>query len=168
MPITLVLGGARSGKSRYAQAQAEAAPRGGRLVMIATAEARDADMATRIARHKGDRGPTWTTLEAPRDLAAAVQTLEAADVAVVDCLTLWLSNVLAERRPHTDAAALISALAESPSRVWVVSNEVGLGIVPDNALARVYRDILGSLHQGIAAAASEVVFMVAGLPMKVK
>ena len=165
MAITLILGGARSGKTAHALAAAEATGRG--LVMIATAEALDAEMAERIARHRAERGPRWRTLEAPLDLAGALTQVSAGETAVVDCLTLWVSNLMhAECDLEAEAARLIAAL---PGRDLVlVSNEVGLGIVPDNALARRFRDAAGRLNQQVAAAADRVVFVAAGLPLVLK
>ena len=165
MAITLILGGARSGKTAHALAAAEASGRG--LVMIATAEALDAEMEERIARHRAERGPRWRTLEAPLDLAAALAHVSAEETAVVDCLTLWVSNLMhADRDLEAETARLIAAL---PGRdVVLVSNEVGLGIVPDNALARRFRDAAGRLNQQVAAAADRVVFVAAGLPLTLK
>ena len=166
--VTLVLGGARSGKSRHAEALIEAA--GGRRVYLATATAGDGEMADRIAAHRARRGDTWETVEAPIDLAGALQQATAADAAVlVDCLTLWLSNLMmAERDVGDETARLIAALPALSGPVVFVSNEVGLGIVPDNALARRFRDEAGRLHQAVAEIADRVVFMVAGLPISVK
>jgi len=165
LAITLILGGARSGKTAHALAAAEATGRG--LVMIATAEALDAEMAERIARHRAERGPRWRTIEATLDLAGALARVSAGETAVVDCLTLWVSNLMhAERDLEAEAARLIAAL---PGRDMVlVSNEVGLGIVPDNALARRFRDAAGRLNQQVAAAADRVVFVAAGLPLTLK
>jgi len=165
LAITLILGGARSGKTAHALAAAEATGRG--LVMIATAEALDAEMAERIARHRAERGPRWRTIEATLDLAGALARVSAGETAVVDCLTLWVSNLMhAERDLEAEAARLIAAL---PGRDMVlVSNEVGLGIVPDNALARRFRDAAGRLNQQVAAAADRVVFVAAGLPLVLK
>ena len=168
-PITLlVLGGARSGKSRYAQSRAEALP--GRRLFVATAQPFDDEMATRIARHRDDRGPDWQTVEAPLDLPQALADHAAADaVILVDCLTLWTSNLmLAERDIPAATAALIAVIAQADCPVILVSNEVGLGVVPDNALARRFRDAVGRVPQRLAAEVREVVFMVAGLPMTVK
>jgi adenosylcobinamide kinase/adenosylcobinamide-phosphate guanylyltransferase len=165
LPSTLVLGGARSGKTRYALAAAERL--GERPVMIATAEALDAEMAARIARHRAERGAQWRTLEAPLDLAGALGAVEAGETAVVDCLTLWLSNLMyAERDVERETETLVAALAGR--RVILVANEVGLGVVPDNALARRFRDEAGRMNQRIAAAADRVVFVAAGLPMVLK
>ena len=168
MPTTLVLGGTRSGKTAYAQAQALAAA-GGRTTptMIATAQALDDEMTDRIARHRHDRGDGWRTLEAPLDLVAVLEGLSASDVAVVDCLTLWLSNLMGEDRDiEAETSALARAVARCPAALWLVSNEVGWGIVPDNALARQFRDHAGRLHQRLAAEADGVVLVVAGLPLR--
>ncbi len=164
----LVLGGARSGKSRFAQASAEALP--GELVYVATAQAFDDEMADRIARHRDDRGARWRTVEEPLALAAAI-VREAAPrrIVMVDCLTLWASNlILADRDPRSATAGLIGALAGLACPIILVSNEVGLGIVPDNALARRFRDVTGELNQAVAAAADSVILMTAGLPLALK
>jgi adenosylcobinamide kinase/adenosylcobinamide-phosphate guanylyltransferase len=169
LPFTLVLGGARSGKSAFAQGAAEALAADGRLVMIATAQAFDSEMAERIARHQKDRGPAWTTLEAPLDIAGALAPLGVDDIVVVDCLTLWLSNLmLAEQDVATAAAALVEAVGRFDGSLWLVSNEVGFGIVPDNALARRFRDEAGRLHQALAQAADAVTLVVAGLTLRLK
>ena len=169
MPFNLVLGGARSGKSAFAQGAAEALAADGRLVMIATAQAFDSEMAERIARHQKDRGPAWTTLEAPLDIAGALAPLGVDDIVVVDCLTLWLSNLmLAEQDVATAAAALVEAVGRFDGSLWLVSNEVGFGIVPDNALARRFRDEAGRLHQALAQAADAVTLVVAGLTLRLK
>ena len=166
--VTLILGGARSGKSRHALALAEAHP--GRAVFIATAEAHDDEMAARITQHQQERGSRWHTVEAPRDLPGAIHALES-DVAVcvVDCLTLWLTNLMmADRDVAGDAAALCGALGECRVPVILVSNEVGLGIVPENALARRFRDEAGRLHQQVAALADQVILVAAGLSLTLK
>lgn len=171
MPKMLVLGGARSGKSIHAQrlAEALAEKQGGLLTMIATAEALDDEMADRIAQHKADRGPAWRTIEAPVELPAAIDTLVAGDVAVVDCLTLWLSNLMGrDADVGLAGSSLLDSLSRSPATLVLISNEVGFGIVPDNLLARRFRDEAGRLHQKIAAVADEVLLMVAGLPLTVK
>jgi adenosylcobinamide kinase/adenosylcobinamide-phosphate guanylyltransferase len=171
LPFTLVLGGARSGKSAFAQASAEAlaAESGGRLVMVATAQAFDSEMAERIHRHREDRGSAWTTLEAPLDLAGALDGLGAGDVVVVDCLTLWVSNLMLDDRDVAAAAAELTAgVKRFEGALWLVSNEVGFGIVPDNALARRFRDEAGRLHQALAQAAEAVTLVVAGLTLRVK
>lgn len=168
MSLLLVFGGARSGKSRYAQARTEALP--GRLAFIATAQAFDAEMEDRIARHRADRGPRWETLEAPVDLPDALaQAARSADAVLVDCLTLWMSNlILGEYDVPSMTGRLSEALTACPVPVALVANEVGLGIVPDNALARRFRDEAGRLNQDIAAIADEAVFVAAGLPLVLK
>ncbi|MGE4431037.1 MAG: bifunctional adenosylcobinamide kinase/adenosylcobinamide-phosphate guanylyltransferase [Sphingobium sp.] len=164
----LVIGGARSGKSRYAQARAEAS--GLKPVFIATAQAFDGEMRDRIARHQADRGPEWETVEAPLDLPRAIAAHGAPDrVLLVDCLTLWVSNLmLAGQDVGQAAGALVEALTAAEGLVVLVSNEVGWGIVPDNALARRFRDEAGFVNQGVAAAAGEVQMVVAGLPLRLK
>lgn len=168
MSVLFVLGGARSGKSRHAQARIESVP--GRLAFLATAQAFDGEMADRIARHRADRGPRWQTWEAPIDLPESIALAAvAADAVLIDCLTLWLSNVmLADGDIPAMTGHLACAIAACPVPVALVANEVGLGIVPDNALARRFRDEAGRLNQQIAAIADEVVFMAAGLPLPLK
>jgi adenosylcobinamide kinase/adenosylcobinamide-phosphate guanylyltransferase len=163
-----VIGGARSGKSRHAQARIEALP--GRLAFIATAQAFDTEMADRIARHRADRGARWETWEAPVDLPEAIgEAARSADAVLVDCLTLWLSNlVLAELDTAAMTERLELAIQACPVPLALVANEVGLGIVPENALARQFRDEAGRLNQRIAAIANEVVFVAAGLPLPLK
>lgn len=162
--LTLVLGGARSGKSRHAEALVTRLPPP--WTYVATAEAWDDEMRARIAAHREARPPGWVTVEASLDLAAA---LAPDRPALVDCLTLWLTNVmLAGRDPDAYAAALLAILAARRVPTVLVANEVGLGIVPDNALARRFRDEAGLLHQRLAAAADSVVLLVAGIPLKVK
>ena len=164
--LTLVLGGARSGKSRHAEALIEALPPP--WAYVATAQAWDDEMRTRIAEHRARRSANWITLDAPLELPEAIRGLPTGPM-LVDCLTLWLTNlILAERDTAAAGAALMDACAQASGPVVLVSNEVGLGIVPDNALARRFRDEAGRLHQAIAARAGRVVFMVAGLPMQVK
>ena len=168
MTTLLVIGGARSGKSGYAQSRIEALP--GRLAFIATAEAGDAEMAERIARHQAERGPRWTAYEAPLDLPTAILAAAAtADAILVDCLTLWLSNLmLHERDLDSEARALEQALRQCSVPLAVVTNEVGQGIVPMNALARRFRDEAGRLNQHMAKVATEVVLVTAGLPLTLK
>lgn len=163
-----VLGGARSGKSRYAQTRAEALD--GDLVYIATAQAYDREMRDRIARHRADRGPRWHTVEAPIDLPEAITAeARAGQVVLVDCLTLWASNLLLGEFDHQAALdRLLAALGEARAPVILVANEVGLGIVPDNALARAFRDMAGTINQAVAAVADEACFIAAGLPMRLK
>lgn len=173
MTSILVLGGARSGKSAFAQKAAEQAAENaagaGRPVLIATGQAFDAEMAERIARHQADRGESWITVEAPLALAEAIAALPAEAVAVVDCLTLWLSNLMLDERDIAAAAtALVEAVAACPARLWLVSNEVGLGLVPETPLGRRFRDEAGRLHQRLAQAVDEVYFVAAGLPLKLK
>jgi adenosylcobinamide kinase/adenosylcobinamide-phosphate guanylyltransferase len=168
MAVTLILGGARSGKSRFAENLACA----GRQtpVYIATAEAGDAEMHARITEHQARRGSAWTTVEEPLDIAELIAAHAAAGShLLVDCLTLWLSNLMAAERDAAAAAdRLASALAAASGDVTLVSNEVGLGIVPMNALARDFRDEAGRLNQRIAQVADTVFFMVAGLPLALK
>jgi len=172
MALTLVLGGARSGKSAFAQqaAEAEAAARGGLVpLMIVTAQAFDDEMLERIARHVEDRGERWRTLEAPMALAETVRGLTADDIAVVDCLTLWLTNqMLAEADLPAEIERLLAALIDCPARLWLVTNEVGWGLVPETPLGRRFRDEAGRLHQRIAAVADTVFLIAAGLPLRMK
>jgi adenosylcobinamide kinase/adenosylcobinamide-phosphate guanylyltransferase len=168
MSLTFVLGGARSGKTSYALREASN-HFGNRRVMVATAQAHDAEMTERIARHRAERGDGWVTIEAPFELARAVGELGAGDVAVVDCLTLWLTNhMLADADLSQKTSELAAALRASPAALYVVSNEVGQGIVPDNALARRFRDEAGWMNQAMASAADRAVLVVAGLPLVLK
>ena len=164
-PVTLVLGGARSGKSRYAEQLVEDAARNG--TYCATAEAGDAEMAERIAAHRARRGPFWRTVEAPLALASAIIAQAAPECPVlVDCLTLWLSNLLiAGRQPDGEAGELCRALHDAVGPIVLVSNEVGMGLVPETLLGRHFRDAAGRLNQEIAALADRVVFVAAGLPL---
>ena len=165
--LTLVLGGARSGKSRHAEALIGKAGQG--CVYIATAQAFDDEMRQRIARHRADRPAAWTTIEAPLDLAGAIAAQPADRPVLVDCLTLWLSNtMLAERDVDAACDAMLAALGKAAAPVVCVSNEVGLGIVPENALARRFRDAQGTLNQRVAVRADRVVLMAAGLPLVLK
>lgn len=165
--LTLVLGGARSGKSAYAEGLIATRGAG---VYLATAEAGDAEMADRIRRHKARRGDAWSTVEAPLDPVAALEKLRPLNGPVLlDCLTLWLSNVMAaDRDPESEGDRLLAGLKGLGVPVVAVSNEVGLGIVPDNDLARAFRDAAGRLNQRTAAVADRVVFVAAGLPMVLK
>lgn len=162
MALILVGGGARSGKSRWALDRAR--KRGDRLVYVATAEALDDEMSARIAHHRSERGGEFVTVEAPLDLAGAIRSL-ACDAIVIDCLTLWLSNTMnmPDKTEETIAVAL-----ESTAQVIVVTNEVGCGIVPENALAREFRDRAGRMNQRFADAADEVYWMVFGQALRVK
>ena len=164
----LILGGARSGKSRRALALAEAS--GERPVFVATAEAGDDEMRDRIARHQTERGPQWSTLEAPLDLASALeQAAEKGDACIVDCLTLWLSNLMhAERDVQAETRKLCDAIADCPIPLVLVSNEVGMGLVPNTPLGRVFRDEQGRLNQAIAQVCDRVEFVAAGLPITLK
>jgi adenosylcobinamide kinase/adenosylcobinamide-phosphate guanylyltransferase len=170
MSVTFVLGGARSGKSAYAQAITEAAASAGRPpVMIATAEALDGEMAARIARHRAERGDAWRTVETPLELAAAVRALEPGEAAAVDCLTLWLSNLIfAERTVEAATDELLAALAETRAEVALVSNEVGMSLVPENALARTFRDAAGRLNRRVAQQADHAVVIFCGLGVALK
>ena len=163
---TLVLGGARSGKSRYAESLIKGfSPP---WAYVATAEAGDDEMAARIKAHRARRGAEWRTVEAPCDLAAALAACGRMPV-LVDCLTLWLTNLmLGEHAIPTATDRLTAALATRTAPTVLVASEVGLGIVPENALARRFRDAAGRLHQRIAGDADGVVLMVAGIPMRVK
>ena len=171
-PVTLILGGARSGKS----ARAEALITRGIGVYwddglyVATARIGDDEMATRVREHQARRGDSWTTVEEPLALAEVLRdNVTARRPALVDCLTLWLTNVmLSDRDPDQESRRLIESLGILDGPVVFVSNEVGLGIVPDNALARAFRDHAGQLNQRIAAAAQRVEFIAAGLPMTLK
>ncbi|HEY4077918.1 MAG TPA: bifunctional adenosylcobinamide kinase/adenosylcobinamide-phosphate guanylyltransferase [Rhizomicrobium sp.] len=165
--VWLILGGARSGKTRRGLALAN---RSSLPVYIATAEARDEEMRTRIARHREERGPQWRTIEAPLDLRSALTDVDVEGGAIlVDCLTLWLSNLMeAGMSPDDETEHLMESLKPLSSTIIFVSNEVGLGIVPDNALARSFRDAQGRLNQQVAAAADHVEFVAAGLPLTLK
>ncbi len=165
--LTFVLGGASSGKSRYAERLVTGAPLP--WIYVATAEAGDAEMAERIAAHRKRRPSPWSTVEAPLDLAEAITHHGGSGVLLIDCLTLWLSNVLLAGRPvEGEIVRLVDALGAAPGPVVIVSNEVGLGIVPDNALARGFRDWQGRLNAEVAAIADHVVFLTAGLPHTLK
>jgi adenosylcobinamide kinase/adenosylcobinamide-phosphate guanylyltransferase len=163
--ISLILGGARSGKSAYAEKLICALP--SPWIYCATAQALDDEMRDRIAHHRARRAEGWTTLEAPLHLAEALAA--ANHPILVDCLTLWLTNImLAGRDVAAESAKLLAAAEAAKTPVILVSNEVGLGIVPDNRLAREFRDHAGRLNQDVAKIASRVVFMAAGLPMVLK
>lgn len=164
--IVLVTGGARSGKSAIAEGRALGF--GPQAVYIATAQAFDAEMEARIATHQARRGAEWVTHPEPLDLCGALMATDG-QPRLVDCLTLWLSNLmLAERDWRAEGERLLATLKRQAAPVVLVTNEVGLGIVPDNRLARDFRDAAGLLNQWVAAAADEVILAVAGLPMKVK
>jgi adenosylcobinamide kinase / adenosylcobinamide-phosphate guanylyltransferase len=164
--LTLVLGGARSGKSRYAETIITALPPP--WIYVATAQGLDAEMAARIGAHRARRGAGWTTVETPRELAATL-TAHGRMPVLVDCLTLWLSNLMmAEASIDAELDRLEQALDKATAPVVLVANEVGSGIVPDNALARRFRDRQGWLNQRIAAQADQVILIVAGLPLFLK
>lgn len=164
----LVLGGARSGKSRYAQGRAEALA--GELIYLASAQAFDDEMRERIALHRADRGPRWSTVEAPLELAEAITVYSTPEtVVLVDCLTLWASNLmLAERDTVAATQGLAHAVLSARGPVILVANEVGLGIVPDNALARRFRDVAGRINQEMAGVVDSAIFIAAGLPIILK
>jgi adenosylcobinamide kinase / adenosylcobinamide-phosphate guanylyltransferase len=165
--LTLVLGGARSGKSRHAESLITAAAPP--WIYVATAQALDAEMTERIAHHRARRGTGWQTIEAPHDLSGAIAAAPPDAALLVDCLTLWLTNrMLAEADTEAATTALEKALARRHTPTVLVSNEVGSGIVPDNALARRFADLQGRLNQRIAARADRVVLVVAGLPLTLK
>ena len=177
--LTLILGGARSGKSSYAEKLA--AENGSNVLYVATAQAWDEEMEIRIARHRADRPAHWRTLEAQTNVGAAIQTSLTPEIntVLIDCLTLLATNVILPiPEPISDDAAtaavmhevdgLLAAFGQSNCNWLIVSNEVGLGVVPPYPLGRVYRDALGRANQRLAAAADRVLFMVAGLPMVVK
>lgn len=166
--LTLVIGGARSGKSRYAEdIVRELSPP---WFYVATAEALDDEMRERIAHHRKRRDERWKVVDAPRDLPETVQRfVEARQPLLVDCLTLWLSNCLiADLDPDEVTDRLVAALEKAPGPVVLVTNEVGLGVVPDTPLGRRFRDAQGRLNQRVAGIADRVVMMVAGLPLTVK
>jgi len=176
-PITLILGGARSGKSAYAEELAVEI--GGRVLYVATAEIGDEEMAARIEKHRQLRPTHWQTLEAPRDVGARLAVAKPTpDAILLDCLTLLVSNIILAMEDQPEAVveaavqaeleALLAARAKLDAPLIVVSNEVGLGLVPPYPLGRLYRDILGRANQRLAARADKVLFMVAGLPMTLK
>ncbi len=170
--ITLVMGGCRSGKSRFALNQADLI-QGNQKIFLATSVPTDLEMDQRVARHQAERGEDWHTIEEPVMIHETIeQASQTADLILVDCLTLWTSNLLLAEygEPEVMAAVelLIEALHQSPCPVFLVSNEVGYGIVPDNALARQFRDLAGLVNQKIAAMADQVFLTVAGIPLALK
>ncbi len=171
MSATLVIGGCRSGKSDHALCLAAACP-GRQKVFIATCIPRDAEMQQRVKNHQTKRGSEWLTVEIATDLVPALDKHGSADAIIVDCLTLWVSNLmeagLDDSRLLARAQELAGHLAQSHTPVFVVSNEVGTGIVPQNQLARRFRDLAGAVNRIIAGACSQVVWMVAGIPVTVK
>jgi adenosylcobinamide kinase/adenosylcobinamide-phosphate guanylyltransferase len=169
MPSILVGGGSRSGKSRYALELARR--HGTRFGFIATAQAFDDEMRVRILRHRQERGSDFATIEAPVELSKAIlKAAQEFDALIVDCLTLWLSNLLLAGGYDLDGegAELAQTASSAPCPVILVTNEVGCGIVPENALARAFRDAAGRLNQQVAASATEVYWMAFGLPLRLK
>jgi adenosylcobinamide kinase/adenosylcobinamide-phosphate guanylyltransferase len=168
--IVFVLGGTRSGKSSFALREASRIE--GRKLFVATAQAYDEEMEERIAKHRSERKDDWETLEEPIDLAGAVRVAcQTHHVAIVDCLTIWLSNLMgAEGDIEKAQDEFIESLKGAPGSLslFIVSNEVGMGIVPENAMARQFRDLAGRLNQRVAEVASRVFFVAAGIPMKIK
>lgn len=166
--VTLILGGARSGKSRLGETIISG--NGQSAIYIATAQAHDDEMRQRIALHQSRRGDNWRTVESPLELSLELSRLLPEGLPVlVDCLTLWLSNImLADRDIEAEVDNLSNCVGEVPATLVLVSNETGLGIVPDNALARRFRDASGLMNQKIAAAADNVLFVAAGLPLVMK
>jgi adenosylcobinamide kinase/adenosylcobinamide-phosphate guanylyltransferase len=165
--LTLITGGAKSGKSRFAEGLVMQSGR--RRIYIATAQAWDDEMRDRIAAHQADRGEGWQTLEAPRDVAGALAGAGPGDVVLLDCATLWLTNVmLAGAGLPAEADRLLAALQACAAPVVVVTNELGWSIVPDNALARRFRDAQGRLNQRLAEQAGLVVAVISGLPLVLK
>jgi adenosylcobinamide kinase/adenosylcobinamide-phosphate guanylyltransferase len=171
MSLTLITGGARSGKSSFAERLAST--RGGAVLFVATAEARDEDMTARIAKHQADRPPHWRTLEAPLYVAHALTQAEPAPLVLLDCVTLWVTNLLLREgatweQAEAELDALLAWYRAQSADVIVVTNEVGLGIVPADRLSRTFRDWLGLFNQRLAAAADVVYLMVSGLAVDVK
>ncbi|QKV17391.1 bifunctional adenosylcobinamide kinase/adenosylcobinamide-phosphate guanylyltransferase [Oricola thermophila] len=166
--VTLILGGARSGKSAFGEGMIAAS--GLEPVYIATGQVHDEEMRARIDHHRARRGPEWTTVEEPDDLEGALARATGQERAVlVDCLTLWVTNLMmAEADIAARSARLCAALKDAKGPVVLISNEVGLGIVPDNRMAREFRDHAGRLHQDVAGVADTVYFVAAGLPLKMK
>lgn len=163
----LVTGGVRSGKSLFAERLVKTI--GERPIYIATAQALDDEMEQRIVGHQARRGPEWTTIHAPLDLVGALRASEGKSPRLVDCLTLWLTNLILSDKPWRDEIdILITAIRQRTSPVVFVTNEVGMGIVPESKLGREFRDAAGFMNQKIASASDEVYLTVAGIPMKVK
>lgn len=165
--LTFVLGGAASGKSRFAESLAEAWS--DKRLYIATAQAFDAEMQVKITRHQDRRGTGWRTIEAPLDIPGALTQVHADEIVLFDCASLWLSNhMFAEHDIEAETDKLIRALQNCPVPVIIVSNEVGQGVVPENALARRFRQLQGEVNQALAAASDTVAFVTAGLPQILK
>ncbi|QCO56724.1 bifunctional adenosylcobinamide kinase/adenosylcobinamide-phosphate guanylyltransferase (plasmid) [Pseudorhodobacter turbinis] len=166
-PLSLVTGGAKSGKSRFAEELVTGS--GLRQVYLATAQVWDDEMRAKIDAHRTSRGPDWHTVEAPRDVVTALQNVCAGDVVLLDCATMWLTNLMLEKADmEAEIQALLAALAICPAPVVIVTNELGWSIVPDNALARQFRDAQGRLNQDLATQAGLVVAVVSGLPLVLK
>ena len=169
-PVTLVLGGAASGKSAFAQQLAEQHP--GSLLYVATAAIGDQEMAARVARHRQQRGARWHTLEEPRALTAVAPAAAGCGAVLIDCVTLWLTNLLLAHqnteRVQEEVEAFIATLEQLSAPLYLVSNEVGQGIVPDNPLARTFRDLAGNINQRLAGRADRVWLVTAGIPLKLK
>lgn len=171
-PIVFVVGGCRSGKSRHALEVAERLG-GHKNIFIATCRPQDAEMQARVAAHRRQRGADWQTVEEPLDMAGAIaENSRRADVVLIDCLTLWVSNLMLENDEGQiiagDLVQLIEAVEKAPCPVVMVSNEVGTGIVPENSLARRYRDLVGAVNQAVAKCATRVIWMVAGIAVTIK
>jgi adenosylcobinamide kinase/adenosylcobinamide-phosphate guanylyltransferase len=168
--IVLVGGGVRSGKSRFALERAEAL--GARRAFVATAQAFDDEMAERIARHQAERADRYRTIEAPVELAAALDRIADVDVVVIDCLTLWLSNRLIADEPIASITLaieeLVGALRRAPCHVVLVTNEVGMGVVPPSPLGRAFRDLVGTAHQRLAACADELYLAAMGVVLRLR
>ena len=167
IPLRLVLGGANSGKSQFAEALVRQSKRPRRY--IATAQAWDAEMEAKITDHKTQRGPDWTTVEAPLDLISALLSAQSDEIVLLDCVTLWLTNLMIAEQDVTQASkTLCIALTKAVCPIVIVSNEVGQGIIPNNSMARNFIKHQGSLNQSLAAVALEVFFITAGLPQQIK
>jgi adenosylcobinamide kinase/adenosylcobinamide-phosphate guanylyltransferase len=165
--LSLILGGARSGKSMFAERLATTANRP--RAYVATSQAFDTEMEAKIAKHRQDRGPDWHTIEAPLDLEAALAEVSSNSIVMIDCLTLWLSNqMLAEADIDAEITKLLTVLSATPNPVICVSNEVGMGLVPDTPLGRQFRDHQGRLNHKIAEQSDLAVFVAAGLPLVLK
>jgi adenosylcobinamide kinase/adenosylcobinamide-phosphate guanylyltransferase len=170
--LTLVTGGIKSGKSSWAQQQAERLS--GTRAFVATAQALDDEMKDRIAKHRQARGDAWVTFEEPKDLVSLMDDITGRfDIVLIDCLTIWLSNLLTicqmdEEAAVRQIAGLSACFSRTSSRVFVISNETGMGIIPADPLSRLYQRLLGSLNSEVAAAADEVYLMVSGIPVKIK
>lgn len=165
--LSLIVGGARSGKSAFAERLVTSANRP--RAYIATSQAFDAEMEAKIAQHRQDRGPDWQTIEAPLDIETALAAALPNSVVLIDCLTLWLGNLMhAEADIDAEITKLLSILSTAPTPVVCVSNEVGMGLVPDNSLGRRFRDFQGQLNRKIAEQADLAVFVAAGLPLVLK